>query len=392
MKKTRIVSGVLAGVMAASMCSVALTASAATTKKITKLTATNAKAGITLKWKKVKGVKSYKVYRKGTKKALKTVKKVTFTDKTAKAGKTYTYTIKATGAKAASVKVVRLVAPTISSVKMTKNKDGYPDGLKLTWKKAKGAKKYIVYRKDSKKYAKVATVKKLTYTDKTLSSDVKYTYKVKAVNGKSTSVASAAKKGVVVDSPDKVTLKLNNNGTYKLSWSKVKYASSYTIYDSNGKKVKTVKTNSYSGKLTGDNLQVVVFTVKTNYAGNASWGQSGEGLYVPDGSHYHDQYGNICIKIALKEKEQFMDGAFLDLILKASSINSYSVDKGTDTNVAELDENFIIKAKNAGFTKFKITYDEAAAKVITDTLAQYGLKFNNKLSTGTAYVEVTVTK
>lgn len=374
--------------MAASMCSVALTASAAT-KKITKLAAANTKTGIKLTWKKVKGVKTYKVVR--GKKVLKTVKTNTFTDKTAKAGKSYTYKIQATGVKAASVKAVRLTAPKFSALKVTKNKDGYPNGIKITWKKVKGAKKYIVYRKDSKKYAKVKTLTKVTYTDSLANDDTKYSYKVKAVNGKSTSVASAAKSGVIPATTPKVTLKLDGN-KYTLKWTKVKYASSYTVYDSNGKKVKTVKTNSLTGTLTGDNLQVVVFTVKTNYGGNTSWGQSAEALYIPDGSHYHDQYGNICIKIGMKKGEQFADGAFLNLLLLASGEKyTFNVDKGTDENVATLDENYVITANNAGFTKFTITYDETAAKIVTEALAQYGLTFNNKLSTGTAFVEVTVT-
>ncbi len=59
------------------------------------------KSGITLKWKKVTGADGYMVYRKtgsGSYSKIATVKgnsKVTYTDKTAKKGKTYTYKVKA---------------------------------------------------------------------------------------------------------------------------------------------------------------------------------------------------------------------------------------------------------------------------------------------------------
>ena len=63
--------------------------------------ASSTKKGVTLKWSKVTGAQGYKVYRKtgsGSYKGIATVKgnsKVTYTDKSAKKGKTYTYKIKA---------------------------------------------------------------------------------------------------------------------------------------------------------------------------------------------------------------------------------------------------------------------------------------------------------
>ena len=61
----------------------------------------SAKSGITFKWKKVSGVKGYYIYRKtgsGDYEKIATVKgagKVSYVDKKAKKGKTYTYTVKA---------------------------------------------------------------------------------------------------------------------------------------------------------------------------------------------------------------------------------------------------------------------------------------------------------
>ena len=64
------------------------------------MSASGTKAGIKVKWKKVKSAVTYEVFRKtkgGKYKKIATVKrsKSTYTDKTAKKGKTYYYTVRA---------------------------------------------------------------------------------------------------------------------------------------------------------------------------------------------------------------------------------------------------------------------------------------------------------
>ena len=83
------------------------TSSASSSKSILYLADTtlstpkSTKSGVTLKWKKVTGAEGYQVWRKtgnGSFSKIATVKgnsKVTYTDKSAKKGKTYTYKIKA---------------------------------------------------------------------------------------------------------------------------------------------------------------------------------------------------------------------------------------------------------------------------------------------------------
>jgi thiosulfate/3-mercaptopyruvate sulfurtransferase len=73
----------------------------------------------------------------------------------------------------------------VSGVKAKALKD-VDTSIQITWKKAKSAKKYQVYRATSKKgkYKKVATVTSKKYVNKNLKNGKKYYYKVRAINGK----------------------------------------------------------------------------------------------------------------------------------------------------------------------------------------------------------------
>jgi hypothetical protein len=111
----------------------------------------NATSGVTISWEKVTGASKYIVMRKqsGSNKweRIKTTKSTSFTDKTAKSGKIYTYTVKAAYGKYESIyiakglKIKRLSRPGLSSVKSAKN------GITFKWKEVEGASGYLVYRK-----------------------------------------------------------------------------------------------------------------------------------------------------------------------------------------------------------------------------------------------------
>ena len=87
-----------------------------------------------------------------------------------------------------------------------------PGGLKatagrkkvtVTWKKASGAKQYVIYRSAKKSgYKKVTTITKAKYVDKKVKVGQKYYYKVLSLRGKVKSVASAPKQSgkVLADS------------------------------------------------------------------------------------------------------------------------------------------------------------------------------------------------
>lgn len=158
-----------------------------------KVTTANSNAGVTVKWTKAAGATGYIVYRKTTGEwtRVATVKgssKVSYTDKTAKAGTTYRYTVKAyyssynSAYNTNGVAVRRLTTPTLKSASSAKA------GITVKWNKVTGATGYIVYRKTGNGgWQKVATVKSNTYLDKSAKKGVTYQYTVKAYYGTSTS-------------------------------------------------------------------------------------------------------------------------------------------------------------------------------------------------------------
>lgn len=162
----------------------------------------NASSGVTVSWSKISGAKSYIVYRKTTSAKswtkLGTTKSASYTDKKAKSGTTYLYTVKATDGKVNSGyntsgwKIKFLSAPGVSSVSASKGK------ITVKWAKITGASQYEVYRKaGSGSWSKVATVKSssTSYTDKSVKKNTTYAYKVRAVSG-STKGAFGSSKSV----------------------------------------------------------------------------------------------------------------------------------------------------------------------------------------------------
>ncbi len=156
----------------------------------------NASNGVKLAWNKVGGAGSYKIYRKagtGTYSCIKTVNAavVTYLDKTAKSGTTYTYLVKPyvgnsvgtyTKSKRLYLKSVTVKARTAGT------------GVTVSWTKSAGATEYRVYRKISGgKYAlvkKVNGTSNLSWNDRSASKGKTYYYYVRAFKGSSYSAAS----------------------------------------------------------------------------------------------------------------------------------------------------------------------------------------------------------
>lgn len=145
----------------------------------------NSAYGVYLKWNSVKGAANYKVYRKFTTQSkwtyIGTTKNAYFTDKTAKCGYHYNYTVTAvngnitSGYNSAGLYIKYLTVPKLTKVS---NVSG---GINVKWNSVYGAGYYQVYRKvGNGGWQYIGTVKSTTFTDKNVKKGVYYTYTVRA--------------------------------------------------------------------------------------------------------------------------------------------------------------------------------------------------------------------
>jgi fibronectin type 3 domain-containing protein len=163
-------------------------------------TLTNYTSGIKAVWSEVKGASIYYVWRAegdGAFVKIGSSRTTSFVDKTAAAGKTYRYAIKARYSSFYSqlgveARTVRLETPAVTI-------KAYASGLKLTWETVPGATLYNIYRKaPGGSYEKIGTSRTLAYVDRTVESGVKYSYYIvaqvsKYVSANSNIVSATAK-------------------------------------------------------------------------------------------------------------------------------------------------------------------------------------------------------
>lgn len=150
----------------------------------------NTGKGISLTWNTDSRATGYKVYRrtgKGAYRLIKTVKGSSvrsMVDRSVVGGKTYTYRVSAYnsytkgGSKAKSQ---YYIGCTTARAKNTSQ------GVRVSWKKTKGAAGYKIYKKTGNgrfKCVKVVKAKTTTYLDRRVKSGTKYTYFVKPYKGK----------------------------------------------------------------------------------------------------------------------------------------------------------------------------------------------------------------
>lgn len=228
----------------------------------------NTETGVKIKWTGLSTAVKYRIYRKteGTSfKKLVDVKAGTtsYTDKTAKVGVQYYYTVKAFDNLYSSLcekpglTIVRLTQPTLTEPN-TKSSI-YPV---IKWSKVQGCQGYYIYRKggslNDSSFKKIATIKNpdtLSYTDKTATSaDWAYTYTVRAYHGKFYSSYNST--GVDYNCLSAPTLKSikSVNGGIKFTWlDSNNFTERYSVYrktdgDKSWKKIANAKGNSYTDK------------------------------------------------------------------------------------------------------------------------------------------------
>ncbi len=200
--------------------------------------AENHSNGAKVTWNKVKGAEGYVVYRKTNSTSWKKIAFVegesntTVIDKTAESGILYTYTVRASNGKDLSafdsngVSLKYLATPKLSAKVNT-------DGVYLKWNKPVGTKNFRIYRKtEGSSWVALKDVTSTSYTDKTVKTGVKYTYAVRAMNGKVVSNINTV--SVQFISTPKVKSVANKTNGIEIKWGKIANVDGYRIYRKTG--------------------------------------------------------------------------------------------------------------------------------------------------------------
>lgn len=181
--------------------------------------------GVKLTWNKPAGSVKYRAYRKSSNgwTRLTETTNASYTDKSAKAGNNYIYTVRCltsdskrftSGFNSNGESFKLLTTP---NVKASAN----DESVKLSWDKVNGAEKYRVYYKGSKGWTRLADTTSTSYTDSKVSSGKTYTYTVRCINSSANKFTSGYdSKGVTVTTPVKPSVKPTKT-TIKLDKTKV---------------------------------------------------------------------------------------------------------------------------------------------------------------------------
>lgn len=390
----KVISASLAAVMAASTLAVGgISASAASVKAPKKVTVANEMKGIKVTWSKVSGAKKYYVYR-GSKK-IATTKKTKYKDISVNAGAKVTYKVKAVKGKAVSTatksdKITRLNKSWTDSVTNTAS------GVKITWSNKKGADTYRIYRKTTGSFKKIATTTKKTYTDKTVVSGTKYTYKVVAYAKSTKDESPAYKKSItyVAQVQNVSALQTASCDGISLSWSAVSGADSYTVYRQKStaksfSEIATVTSTSYTNSLSKvDNPTAYKYIIVANKNSSSSaYSAERFTLFLPKDAginrYYYDEDNNAYVQLFFSVGDVYSDGKACADYLGLNGMYQVNITEGSD--VVSIEDG-VITATASGTAVAEVTFSDSAksfASIIDN-------KTLNALSTKTLYLLITV--
>ena len=168
-----------------------------TPAKVVLVSAKADSAGILVTWQKANGAHAYRVYRKDAVNSkwtvvAKNVRDTEWKDITAAKGTKYTYTVRAVaddgvtlgGYDSAGKSAMVTASPTTPANVTLSAATAGKNGIVVTWSYAADARTYRVYRKapGDTKWVAVANVNGKSWTDKNVTSGVKYSYTVRGVN------------------------------------------------------------------------------------------------------------------------------------------------------------------------------------------------------------------
>ena len=226
----------------------------ATPANVTLIGAAGDSSGITVTWNAADGAAQYRVYRKDAAnpkwKGLANVDGTSWTDKTAAAGVTYTYTVRGIGSDGKTLSpgfdatgvsaTVPGAVPAVPADVTLGNATVSGSAIVVTWNAADGAAQYRVYRKDAAnpKWKGIANVTGTSWTDKTAQAGVKYTYTVRGINANGTLSSGFDKTGVSATIPGAAPVPANvtlsgatvGSSGITVAWKAAAGAEKYRVY------------------------------------------------------------------------------------------------------------------------------------------------------------------
>ena len=226
----------------------------ATPANVTLIGAAGDSSGITVTWNAADGAAQYRVYRKDAAnpkwKGLANVDGTSWTDKTAAAGVTYTYTVRGIGSDGKTLSpgfdatgvsaTVPGAVPAVPADVTLGNATVSGSAIVVTWNAADGAAQYRVYRKDAAnpKWKGIANVTGTSWTDKTAKAGVKYTYPVRGINANGTLSPGFDKTGVSATIPGAAPVPANvtlsgatvGSSGITVAWKAAAGAEKYRVY------------------------------------------------------------------------------------------------------------------------------------------------------------------
>lgn len=239
-------------------------------------------SGNVVKWNRVAGATSYRVYRMAPGGSYKQIAEVSsgvlnYTDKTASKSGKYYYTVaamngKVRGSYGQGYGINCLNAPELTSVSVAKS-----GATTVKWSKVSGASGYYVYRKTPEgSWTRVAKTTALSYTDSsTRVSGTEYIYTVKAYNSSGNGIYdSFGIASVYLSVPSVKTLTTLDNGSNYIKWGAVTGAECYRVYRrTEGGSYKCIAKGvsgvTYTDK-TADKNTVYYYTVRAEKNGSLS--------------------------------------------------------------------------------------------------------------------------
>ena len=243
---------------------------------------------ITLSWAETKVAAEYEVYLSengGSFRKIGAVNETSYTYENAKKGNNYEFRIKPVTVDGSGISYgiesdtckISIKPDTVKNLKTTEITD---KTVSLTWSKADGADKYLVYIYKNGAWSKLKTTTSTKYTAEGLSANTQYKFKVRsyASDGKIYGADSDAL--TVRTNLSKVkTLKAKDikTSSVKLYWSKVSGADTYLVYQYSGgewKRIAKTSDTSYTVKSLSANktykFKVRPYSSKTKVYGDYS--------------------------------------------------------------------------------------------------------------------------